>query len=187
MGASKAKVRRRPDGAARKSNGRDMEGLQLLPVIQKESDHPCFECAACCKYVALEIDEPTTMKEYDYIRWYLYHAGVSVFVDFENAWYIKFETRCDNLTSQGLCGIYDTRPKLCRDFDWRECERHVTDEPADKWLFETADAFVEWLARQRPKTYAKFRQYQKKLKRKGEEKELKRVKITQLLPAPPAR
>lgn len=156
----------------------------LLPVIQKESDHPCFECAQCCTYVAIEIDTPTTMKEYDYIVWYLHHEGLSVFVDWEGAWYVKFETRCRHLTAQGLCGIYETRPAICKDFDWRECENHVKEEPPDKWLFEDAEAFVAWLRKRRPKSYARFQRYMRRKHQADEEPELERVKVTELLPPP---
>ena len=74
--------------------------------LEKQSDHPCFDCVLCCSYVALEIDAPDTMKEYDYIVWYLYHQGVSVFVDWDSNWYIKFEARCGQLTPQGLERTY---------------------------------------------------------------------------------
>lgn len=158
----------------------------LLPVIQKESDHPCFQCAKCCTYVAIEIDPPTTMKEYDYIVWYLYHEGLSVFVDWEGDWFVKFETRCKHLTPQGLCGVYESRPAICKDFDWRECENTVRDEQPDKYLFEEAEDFVEWLRTRRPKSYARFRRFLRRKHETGEEPELGRVKITQVLPPPGA-
>ena len=42
----------------------------------------CEHCAAaCCRYLALPIDKPTTKRDYDDIRWYLMHEGVSVFVE----------------------------------------------------------------------------------------------------------
>lgn len=156
----------------------------LLPVIQKDSDHPCFECAKCCTYVAIEIDAPTTMKEYDYIVWYLYHEGLSVFVDWEGDWFVKFETRCKHLTGEGLCGIYEQRPAICKDFDWRECENTIRDEPADKWLFEEAEQFLEWLQRRRPKAFQRFQRFMRRQHETGEEPELERVKVTQLLPPP---
>ena len=149
---------------------------ELLPIV-KESEHPCFDCTKCCTYVAVEIDEPTTNKEYDYVVWYLLHTGVSVFVDWDNCWYIKFETRCDKLSDHGLCTIYEERPAICRDFDWRECEQHVTDEPADKWIWTEADAFLAWFEKKRGKAYKKFVAYRDKKRRKGEEKELQRVKV----------
>jgi Fe-S-cluster containining protein len=155
--------------------------------MEKQSDHPCFECVLCCSYVAIEIDTPTTMKEYDYIVWYLYHQGVSIFVDWEGAWYIKFEARCEHLTPLGLCDSYSSRPIICKEFDWRECENRLTSEPADKWLFETDDQFLRWFEKKRPKTFRRFQKYMRKKHRNGEEKELGRVKITQLLPPPTGR
>jgi uncharacterized protein len=148
---------------------------RLLPVLQKASDHPCFECALCCTYVAVEIDRPTTMKEYDHIVWYLYHAGVSVFVDWNGDWFVKLESRCENLTPQGLCGIYERRPGICKDFDWRNCERHVTDEPPDKWLFRSAPEFLAWLERQRPKAHARYQEFLACKHEKGAEPELARI------------
>lgn len=162
-------------------------GSGLLPIIQKEDNHPCFNCAKCCQYVAIEIDKPTTMKEYDYIVWYLYHGGVSVFVDFDAAWFVKFETRCDHLTETGLCGVYDTRPAICRDFDWRDCENHLKDEPADKWVWDDAESFMTWFEERRPKTYKRFLRYMRKREQGKAEPELKRVKVTEILPTPPGR
>ncbi len=154
---------------------------ELLPIV-KEREHPCYDCTRCCTYVAVEIDEPTTNKEYDYIVWYLLHQKVSVFVDWENSWYIKFDTRCDALGEQGLCGIYDSRPAICRDFDWRECEQHVREEAPDKYIWEEVPPFLAWLEQKRPKAFKKFQAYREKKRRKGEEAELQRVKpkVTEL-------
>jgi Fe-S-cluster containining protein len=145
--------------------------------IEKESDHPCFECVQCCTYVAIE----------NYIAWYLYHRDVSVFVDWEGGWFLKFETRCDHLTSQGLCDSYSSRPVICKEFDWRECENRVESGSADKWLFENSDQFLRWFEERRPKTFRRFKKYMRKKHRSREEEELERVKITRLLPPPPGR
>lgn len=156
-----------------------------LPVLGLATDHPCVDCAQCCKYVAIEIDAPTTMTEYDYIVWYLVHPGISVFVDWDGGWFVKFETRCQNLLPNGLCAIYETRPAICREFDWKECERHLTDEPADKWLFRSSDEFLGWLERQRPKTHRRFLAFQRGHRRKKTPKELRRLR-TSAAPLPPA-
>jgi Fe-S-cluster containining protein len=148
-------------------------------VIHKESAHPCFDCARCCTYVALEIDAPTTNKEYDYLVWYLFHPGVSVFVDWEGSWFVKFESRCRHLTEHGLCGVYEHRPAICRDFDWRDCEMHVKDEPPDKHLFESAEAFLAWLEGQRPKAWKRFQAWKREKKRTKTDPALRRVRITE--------
>jgi len=146
-----------------------------LAGVGKQSDHPCFDCVRCCTYVAIEIDVPTAMKEYDYIVWYLYHQNVSVFVDWEGDWFIKFETRCQHLTPGGLCDVYASRPVICKDFDWRECENRIGNEPADKWLFETSDEFLRWFEKRKPKTFRRFQKYMRKKHGAGEEKELGRL------------
>lgn len=151
---------------------------RLLPVIQKADDHPCFECAKCCTYVAVEIDTPTTPKEYDQIVWYLYHQNVEVFVDWDDAWHVLFRTRCDNLTSAGLCGVYAHRPVICKDFDWRECEQRLTPEDGapDKLAWQSADEFLAWFAQQRPKAHARYQDHLRGKHARGEESELLRVR-----------
>ena len=181
LGRTIASRRGRTNGAA-KTNG---SGAGPLAVIGLASDHPCAGCAQCCHYIAIEIDAPTTMTEYDYLVWYLVHPGVSVFVDWEGSWFVKFETRCENLLPSGMCGIYETRPAICREFDWKECERHVTDEPPDKWLFRSAGELLAWFEKQRPKTYRKFVAFQRAQRRRKTPKELRRVEVCELPPPPP--
>ena len=149
-------------------------GLDLLPIVKKADDHPCFDCSLCCRYVAIEIDEPTSMRDYDHVYWYLYHGGVSVFVDWNGDWFIQLESRCHNLTDQGLCSIYERRPAICKEFDWRECEKNV-DEPPDKHTFRTAEDFDAWFQKKRPKAYQRYRRFLRKQHAKGEEPERVRL------------
>jgi len=82
----------------------------------------CEHCTGhCCKYVALPLDEPQTARDFDDIRWYLMHEGVTVFVE-DGDWYIQFTTSCRNLTSANLCGIYETRPRICREYKAGDCD-----------------------------------------------------------------
>ena len=92
-----------------------------------ESDFtpPCHKCGAkCCKYVAIEIDIPTTKTEYDYIRWYLLHKDMNVFIDHDKKWHVEFKTPCEMIDKDGKCLAYDIRPKICRTHgnDDEECE-----------------------------------------------------------------
>ena len=87
----------------------------------------CEHCTgACCRYVALPIDEPETQADFDDVRWFLMHAHVSVFVE-EGAWYIAFETPCRQLQPDQRCGAYGTRPKVCRAYSADECDYHSGD------------------------------------------------------------
>ena len=82
----------------------------------------CEHCtAACCNHVALPIEIPETRRDFDDIRWYLMHADITVFVE-DGDWYIQFATPCRNLEPDNRCGIYETRPKICREYKAGECD-----------------------------------------------------------------
>ena len=110
---------------------------------EKDLVSSCIECGArCCKYLALEIDEPDCSEEYEKIRWYLAHENTWVFTD-DGAWYLMTLNRCSFLGEDNLCTIYDRRPQICRDHDHSNCERDGSvfyDE-----LFKTMADFEQWL------------------------------------------
>jgi len=82
----------------------------------------CEYCTAkCCKYFALPIDIPETFEELEYIRWYLLHDRASVFKE-EDDWYLLVHTTCEHLLADNRCGIYETRPQICRDHSNDGCE-----------------------------------------------------------------
>ncbi|MFQ5415042.1 MAG: YkgJ family cysteine cluster protein [Phycisphaerae bacterium] len=87
----------------------------------------CEHCAAaCCRYLALPIDKPTSRRDYDDIRWYLMHHGVSLFVE-DGDWYIQFQTTCKNLGPDNLCGIYASRPEICSEYEPGQCDYSGSD------------------------------------------------------------
>ncbi len=87
----------------------------------------CEHCtAACCHYVALPIDEPTTRSDFEDIRWYLIHNNITVFVE-DGEWFISFHTVCRHLQDDYRCGIYETRPKICRAYTTDNCDYHSGD------------------------------------------------------------
>ena len=82
----------------------------------------CEHCTGvCCTYIALPIDKPTTRRDFDDIRWYVMHAGISVFVE-EGDWYVQIATSCNNLLADNRCGVYETRPEICREYSAGECD-----------------------------------------------------------------
>ncbi|MDA3899191.1 MAG: YkgJ family cysteine cluster protein [Spirochaetes bacterium] len=108
---------------------------------------PCENCNAhCCRHLAVEIDKPTTKKEYDYIRWYLLHKDVSVFIDHHNDWFIKFNTDCEKIAEDNRCGYYEERPKICRDYPSADelCE-FEGDEEYYTELFDTEEQFIDYI------------------------------------------
>lgn len=116
----------------RKPHRRDLRPGEIL----------CNYCPAkCCRYFALPLDEPTTWKDFDYIRWFLLHERAAVFTE-DGDWYLLVYNRCRHLRKDNLCAIYANRPQICRAYTTRKCEYE------DLWVYdhywETAEQVDEY-------------------------------------------
>jgi Fe-S-cluster containining protein len=88
------------------------------------------------------METPTEQRDYDFIRWFLLHDRASVFVD-DGTWYILVHTVCKHLQADNRCGIYETRPQICREYHTDGCEyedNHVYDR-----YFETAEQVQDYI------------------------------------------
>jgi Fe-S-cluster containining protein len=102
----------------------------------------CQYCSAkCCRYLALEIDRPTTARQFDFLVWFLLHRDVAVFVE-RGRWFVLFRTPCTKLLPDGRCGIYAVRPQICRRYSTKRCE-YEDDWVYDK-LFELPEQVQEY-------------------------------------------
>ena len=91
------------------------------------SGNVCEQCTGtCCRYVALAVETPETPADFDDVRWYLIHEGVSVFVE-DGDWYVCFQTPCRHLLPDNRCGIYAIRPRICRKYGADNCDYHSGD------------------------------------------------------------
>lgn len=85
----------------------------------------CEGCPAdCCKYIAIEIDPPEDLEDFEDIKWYVSHKNVNVYVEEDGTWNVEFITPCEHLDSEWKCTIYEKRPKICREYDQDECTFH---------------------------------------------------------------
>ena len=112
---------------------------------------PCHLCTArCCKYFALAIDTPVTPEDHDYNRWFLMHAHVVIW-QLDGDWYLEVRTPCTHLQPDNSCGVYETRPQVCRDYGLPEkaddpqvpCE-YFAEEAGYDLFFDTAEAYEAW-------------------------------------------
>lgn len=103
----------------------------------------CDVCSAlCCRYFALPLDPPSDVRDYDNMRWYLMHENVIIFIE-DGDWYLAVLTRCKHLQQDNRCGIYETRPRICRSYTTDNCEFHGMDYDYDQ-LFTSAEQLVEY-------------------------------------------
>jgi uncharacterized protein len=102
----------------------------------------CEYCTAkCCRYFALPIDEPTTPRDFDFLRWFLLHERASVFTE-DETWYLLVHTACKHLQPDNRCGIYERRPEVCREYTTDNCEYH--DDWTYERYFETPEQVAEY-------------------------------------------
>jgi Fe-S-cluster containining protein len=118
----------------------------------------CDKCSAlCCRYFVLEIDKPLTRGQFDDVRWYLVHENTFVFIE-DRRWYLGVYARCKHLQEDNRCGIYETRPKICRKYSTESCDYHGGDYGWEK-LFSSAEQLAcyadEWLEKERQKAKRK--------------------------------
>lgn len=116
-----------------------------LPVTTMTPETKCSYCVGskCCSYITQKVDAPRSRDDFDHLLWQVSHRGVSVYKD-SDGWYLLFESRCDHLLPDKRCGIYDTRPQICRDYSNDYCE---FDEPAErhfKLLFTDYESLLKY-------------------------------------------
>jgi uncharacterized protein len=105
----------------------------------------CDKCVAlCCRYFALPIDNPETSREFDDVRWYLCHENIVVFIS-KKQWYVGVMSRCKHLEPDNKCGIYQTRPRICRSYSTDNCDYHGGDYDFEE-LFTSADQLQRYAA-----------------------------------------
>jgi len=85
----------------------------------------CENCKGdCCRYVAIEIDTPESLKDFEDIKWYVMHKNVQVYIEEDGTWNIEFLTPCEHLDENNLCIAYEKRPEICRKYMHDECTFH---------------------------------------------------------------
>ncbi len=101
--------------------------------------------------MAIELKKPKTKKDYENIKWYIFHKNCFVYVDADGEWLLQINTPCEKLDEEGFCTVYDTRPPMCRDYSVRDCfmnkseMKHIffTEKDYDKYLKENVNVFKD--------------------------------------------
>lgn len=118
----------------------------------------CQSCGArCCRYFCFEIDKPTSYEEFENVRWFLIHDGVTIHIDVNGDWFIAITNVCKNLSADNLCTNYAERPLICRVYNAGACDFTQGDYEYQA-LFKTPEE-IEAYARQKmgPKRFDKIK------------------------------
>lgn len=102
----------------------------------------CFGCGKCCMSAGFWLGPVAGPETWDHIRWIQLHGLKVDFANVGDSLYygVQFPTPCKELRvvdGNSVCGIYETRPELCRSYD-------CTD--SSPTLFKIRDsAWMVWL------------------------------------------
>ena len=123
----------------------------------------CTKCQGlCCRYLGVPIETPETPGDFDDVRWYLLHKGTEVYVD-KGDWYLNVKNSCKHLKPDNSCGIYHTRPRICRQYSVEDCEITSGDYEHEHHFYDTQqlEAYArEYLRKKRRQAQLKARRRQ---------------------------
>ena len=126
--------------------------LNQIPAININEESLCDRCTAkCCGYITQQIDTPKSIRDFDVLLWQIAHRDIHIFKD-DNGWYILSSTPCEFLLPNHQCGIYETRPLICREHDTDSCEYEVPIDEGCSLYFETYQQLDNY-CRERYKTW----------------------------------
>ena len=105
----------------------------------------CQRCtnSKCCTYFTQAIDGPRSKQDFEHLLWQISHRGVEVYKD-SSGWYLLVNTPCAHLRYDGGCGIYETRPQICRDYNNDFCEYDAPAEEGFDLFFKNYEALLAY-------------------------------------------
>ena len=107
----------------------------------------CRDCGSkCCRYFTVPLTRPEDADDFDAMKWYLLHEGVSVYIDDEGDWYVNVTSPCSALGQDGLCRIYSVRPDICRVHTNEICEKDDSRYDFREHFF-TVEALMDYARR----------------------------------------
>ncbi|GMQ91940.1 MAG: hypothetical protein BMS9Abin11_1256 [Gammaproteobacteria bacterium] len=102
--------------------------------VKMTPENKCDFCTSstCCTYVTEPLDTPRSIEDFDSMLWQVAHENTQIYKD-DEGWFLLVNNRCTFIMDDGRCGIYETRPQVCRDHTNDGCEFNT---PAGKSDFE---------------------------------------------------
>ena len=83
-----------------------------MPYQKKNNSDTCAECGSkCCKFILLETNKTDKYK----IEFWEAQGNEKLKETNTTVIYAQ-KSPCQHINEEGKCGIYDTRPQLCKDF-----------------------------------------------------------------------
>jgi len=113
-------------------------------TIEIEIIDKCQLCthSICCTYTSEALGTLRSKDDFEHVLWQVSHQNIEVYRD-DEGWFLLFRGTCEHLQNNGNCGIYETRPKICRTYKNDYCEY---DEPAENHFINHFKNYQELLS-----------------------------------------
>lgn len=126
-----------------------------------EIDKKCSKCkkSICCNSINQKIPTPKTKEDFDHLLWQVSHENINIFKD-ADGWFLHIATPCTHLLPGGVCGIYDSRPWVCRDYTNDFCEFDESIEEASEVFFSSYKQLEKYCRKRFKKWERRFELYE---------------------------
>ncbi|MGB0441791.1 MAG: YkgJ family cysteine cluster protein [Pseudohongiellaceae bacterium] len=124
-------------------------------------DNKCAKCSRsiCCNSINQKIPTPKSKEDFDHLLWQISHDNINVFKDCDG-WFLHIQTNCQHLQTSGICGIYENRPWVCREYNNDYCEFDESIAHASEHFFSNADELNNYCRQRFKKWDKRFELYQ---------------------------
>ena len=120
--------------------------IKIVPdSVEVTSENKCSFCTGsiCCTYITQHIDTPKSKKDYEHLLWQVSHENIRIYKD-EDGWTLLVEAKCQHLQLDGGCGIYETRPAICREHTNDYCEFDAPSEEGFDLYFPDYESLLKY-------------------------------------------
>jgi len=109
------------------------------------TENKCSFCvgSTCCTYITQHIDTPRSKADFRQLLWQISHQNVKMYKD-DDGWTLLVDGNCQHLEIDGRCGIYTTRPDICRDHTNDYCEFDAPAEDGFELYFEDYEGLLKY-------------------------------------------
>jgi hypothetical protein len=110
-------------------------GMRCNPDITAQNKCGLCTSSKCCTYITQAIDTPRKKTDFEHLLWQVSHEHVKIYKD-SDGWFLLMESRCSHLLANGWCGIYESRPQVCREYSNDYCEFDAAAEDGFELYFQ---------------------------------------------------
>ena len=112
-------------------------------ISRIDPENKCDFCtdSKCCTYITQQIATPRSKADFELLLWQVSHRNIRVYQD-EDGWFLLIDNPCEHLQPDGRCGIYETRPAICREYSSDYCEFDAPAEGGFKRYFPDYDSLL---------------------------------------------